>query len=101
MVLSDLRYKVDNADYKAWRSRARCSGTTTVLRRRTLDPKDCSQPREDGEPVDVQQLLQLAKDLPDLQRTSRETRKEMQELYPDLHFRVQEWELMFHATGKR
>ena len=81
VVRSDLRYKVDNADYKAWRAEQDALELQQFFEEELSIRKIVPQPREDGEPVDVQRLLQLAKDLPDLQRTSRETRKEMRELY--------------------
>ena len=97
VVLSDLRYKVDNADYKVWRAEQDALELQQFFEEELSIRKIVPIPREDGQPVDLQHLLQLAKDLPELQKTFREKRKDLRNLYPNTHFVVQEWELMFHA----
>ena len=92
VVMSDLRYKVDNADYKVWRAEQ------DALELQQFFEEELSIRKiEPVEPVDTQRLLQLAQILPELQKTSRDTKAQIRELYPDIHFMVQEWELMFYA----
>ena len=92
VVMSDLRYKVDNADYKVWRAEQ------DALELQQFFEEELSIRKiQPSEPIDAQRLLKLAKDLPELQRTSREAKSKIRELYPNTHFMVQEWELMFHA----
>ena len=93
VVMSDMRFKADNADYKLWRAQQDAEELETFLKQelslRKIEPTK--------ETVDVQRLLALAAKQPGLRARSRELRKQREALYPEQHFVAQEWELLWHA----